>query len=48
MIQVQSSFGIDLQQMSFALTQASSRSLLIIDEFGKGTQPDGINSVHQS
>jgi DNA mismatch repair protein MSH5 len=35
-----SSFGIDLQQMSFALSQATSRSLLVIDEFGKGTQPE--------
>jgi DNA mismatch repair protein MSH5 len=36
----QSSFGIDLQQMCLALTQATPRSLLIIDEFGKGTQPE--------
>jgi hypothetical protein len=40
-LQTQSSFGIDLQQMSFALTQATPRSLLVIDEFGKGTQPEG-------
>ncbi|KAK2799306.1 MutS protein msh5 [Onygenales sp. PD_10] len=34
----QSSFMIDLQQISFALTLATERSLLIIDEFGKGTE----------
>lgn len=42
---VQSSFGIDLQQMSFALSQATPRSLLVLDEFGKGTQPDGVISI---
>ncbi|PGH34737.1 DNA mismatch repair protein MSH5 [[Emmonsia] crescens] len=35
---VQSSFMIDLQQISFALTLATERSLVIIDEFGKGTE----------
>lgn len=34
---IQSSFMIDLQQISLALSLASRRSLLIIDEFGKGT-----------
>ncbi|PGH07736.1 hypothetical protein AJ79_06213 [Helicocarpus griseus UAMH5409] len=34
----QSSFMIDLQQICFALTLATERSLLIIDEFGKGTE----------
>ncbi|PVI07070.1 hypothetical protein DM02DRAFT_649014 [Periconia macrospinosa] len=33
----QSTFMIDLQQMSLALSLATRRSLLIIDEFGKGT-----------
>ncbi|CAI6250959.1 unnamed protein product [Periconia digitata] len=33
----QSTFMIDLQQMSLALNLASRRSLLIVDEFGKGT-----------
>ena len=33
----QSAFMVDLQQMSLALNLATSRSLLIIDEFGKGT-----------
>ncbi|KAH6615072.1 muts domain V-domain-containing protein [Boeremia exigua] len=34
---VQSAFMIDLQQISLALNLATRRSLLIIDEFGKGT-----------
>ena len=33
----QSAFMIDLQQMSMALSSATPRSLLVIDEFGKGT-----------
>lgn len=33
----QSAFMIDLQQISIALSLATHRSLLIIDEFGKGT-----------
>jgi DNA mismatch repair protein MSH5 len=36
---IQSSFMIDLQQISLALSLASRRSLLIVDEFGKGTDP---------
>jgi len=36
-----SSFGIDLQQLSIALNQATSRSFLVLDELGKGTQPEG-------
>ncbi|KAI5204078.1 hypothetical protein E4T38_04811 [Aureobasidium subglaciale] len=35
--QNQSAFMIDLQQISVALNLATNRSLLIIDEFGKGT-----------
>ncbi|KWU42860.1 hypothetical protein RHOSPDRAFT_35589 [Rhodotorula sp. JG-1b] len=35
-----SAFMIDLQQISFALRNCTSRSLLIVDEFGKGTEPD--------
>ncbi|CDR44185.1 RHTO0S09e00958g1_1 [Rhodotorula toruloides] len=35
-----SAFMIDLQQISFALRNLTLRSLLIIDEFGKGTEPD--------
>jgi DNA mismatch repair protein MSH5 len=41
LVQMQSSFGIDVQQMSIALNLATERSLLLIDEFGKGTQPEG-------
>lgn len=37
---MQSTFMIDLQQMSFALQMATCRSLLLIDEFGKGTNPN--------
>jgi DNA mismatch repair protein MSH5 len=33
----QSAFMLDLQQISLALSLATRRSLLIIDEFGKGT-----------
>jgi DNA mismatch repair protein MSH5 len=35
--QAQSAFMLDLQQISLALSLATRRSLLIIDEFGKGT-----------
>ncbi|ORY59033.1 muts domain V-domain-containing protein [Leucosporidium creatinivorum] len=35
-----SAFMIDLQQISFALRNATARSLLIIDEYGKGTESD--------
>lgn len=38
---VQSAFMIDLQQVSLALNLATHRSLLIIDEFGKGTDSKG-------
>lgn len=34
----------DLQQMSLDLKQVTSRSLLIIDEFGKGTSESGLCS----
>jgi DNA mismatch repair protein MSH5 len=34
---IQSAFMIDLQQVSLALSLTTRRSLLIIDEFGKGT-----------
>ncbi|PWY89766.1 DNA mismatch repair protein Msh5 [Aspergillus heteromorphus CBS 117.55] len=41
--QIQSTFMNDLQQISFDLKQMTSRSLLLIDEFGKGTnENDGI------
>ncbi|KAK4975591.1 chaperone ATPase hsp78 [Elasticomyces elasticus] len=35
---IQSAFMIDLQQISIALNLATRRSLLVIDEFGKGTE----------
>ena len=38
----QSAFMIDLQQISVALSLASHRSLLIFDEFGKGTESYGM------
>ncbi|KAH9941054.1 muts domain V-domain-containing protein [Amylocystis lapponica] len=34
---VQSAFMIDLNQVSFALRNATERSLILLDEFGKGT-----------
>ncbi len=38
---VQSTFMIDLQQIALAMATATRRSLLIIDEFGKGTDSTG-------
>lgn len=37
----QSAFMIDLQQVALAMTLATHRSLVIIDEFGKGTESTG-------
>ncbi|KAL8832534.1 MAG: hypothetical protein Q9191_000216 [Dirinaria sp. TL-2023a] len=37
----QSAFMIDLQQVTLAMTLATRRSLVIIDEFGKGTDSNG-------
>ncbi|KAK2732696.1 MutS protein msh5 [Myotisia sp. PD_48] len=37
--QFQSTFANDLQQVTFALNQATNRSLVLVDEFGKGTEP---------
>lgn len=43
---IQSAFMIDLQQVSIALSLATPRSLLVIDEFGKGTDSnDGAGLV---
>ena len=38
---IQSAFMIDLQQISSALNSATNRSLIVIDEFGKGTDSAG-------
>ena len=43
---MQSAFMIDLQQISLALNLATNRSLLIIDEFGKGTDSKGTHLPH--
>ena len=45
----QSAFMIDLQQIALALTLATHRSLVIIDEFGKGTDSSGTDEpqIHQ-
>lgn len=37
----QSAFMIDLQQVGRAMSLATHRSLVIIDEFGKGTESSG-------
>ena len=39
----QSAFMIDLQQVTFAMNLATNRSLVVIDEFGKGTGSSGVN-----
>lgn len=39
----QSAFMIDLQQISCAMRLATRRSLLVIDEFGKGTDASGMS-----
>jgi DNA mismatch repair protein MSH5 len=44
---VQSAFMIDIQQVSLALSLATNRSLLIIDEFGKGTEASGWLNLKQ-
>lgn len=38
---IQSAFMIDLQQVSSTIHLATNRSLIIIDEFGKGTDAAG-------
>ncbi len=39
---IQSAFMIDLQQVALAISLATCRSLVIIDEFGKGTESSGM------
>lgn len=41
----QSAFMIDLQQVTKALSLATHRSLVIVDEFGKGTDSNGTLSL---
>lgn len=41
----QSAFMIDLQQVALAMSLATQRSLVIIDEFGKGTESSGMSFV---
>ena len=43
---VQSTFMIDLQQVALAINLATSRSLVIIDEFGKGTESNGASIIN--
>ena len=38
---LQSTFMVNLQQIALAINSATSRSLVIIDEFGKGTESNG-------
>lgn len=42
----QSAFMIDLQQVALAMSLATQRSLVIIDEFGKGTASSGTSHSH--
>ena len=39
---VQSAFMIDLQQVALAMNLATCRSLIIVDEIGKGTDSSGV------
>ena len=43
---MESAFMIDLQQVALAVTLATRRSLIIIDEFGKGTNSCGKLTHH--
>ncbi|KAI0031053.1 DNA mismatch repair protein MutS [Vararia minispora EC-137] len=45
---IQSSFMIDLNQVSLAIRSSTSRSLILLDEFGKGTLPAGSYSISHS
>ncbi|KII86749.1 hypothetical protein PLICRDRAFT_164045 [Plicaturopsis crispa FD-325 SS-3] len=44
---VQSAFMIDLNQVSLALRNSTERSLIILDEFGKGTVSTGSTSANE-
>jgi hypothetical protein len=43
---IQSAFMIDLSQVSLALKNSTERSLVLIDEFGKGTLTEGTIDNH--
>ncbi|KAL0936643.1 DNA mismatch repair protein [Colletotrichum truncatum] len=38
--QAESAFGVELRQIAFLIKRATCRSLVVVDEFGKGTTPD--------
>ena len=42
----QSAFMIDLQQVAHSMNIATHRSLVIVDEFGKGTESNGRRGSH--
>jgi len=42
---MQSAFMIDIQQVSLAMRQATPRSIIAIDEFGKGTESTGKGNI---
>jgi hypothetical protein len=44
LMKVASAFMIDVQQIALALRACTKRSLVIIDEFGKGTESQGLYS----
>lgn len=41
LLQVQSAFMIDLNQVSLSLRNCTKRTLILLDEFGKGTLSTG-------
>lgn len=46
-VKIQSTFMLDLQQISLLLKFSTRKSLIIIDEFGKGTDLNGESNVFQ-
>lgn len=46
-VKIQSTFMSDLQQISLCLKQVTGRSLVLIDEFGKGTNESGSSNTHK-
>lgn len=45
-MKVASAFMIDVQQIALALRACTKRSLVVIDEFGKGTESQGLFPLH--